>query len=88
MSTQAANFVSLGNTLISVSIDTLGPVGNRLVNQFFTQDEVGWGSIGGIRSWGSAGPGGNDGKVYVLGAVENGILTGRVDEASVIDKTK
>ena len=88
MSTQAANFTCLGNTLLSVTTDEYGPVSTRVVNQMFTQDEVNFGAIGGIRSWGPTGPGGNDGRVYVLGAGGNGILSGRVDVQDFADKTK
>ena len=54
----------------------------------FSQDEVQWGSIGGIRSWGSSGVGGTDGRVYLFGLTSAGLLLARTSPASVVDRSQ
>lgn len=91
MQTQAAIFTTLGNTLLTISVDPKhGPVAERTVKRLFDQNEVQWGSIGGIRSWGSAGIGGNDGTVYVFGqgGNENGLLLARTNATGVGDRSQ
>ncbi|KAF2105140.1 hypothetical protein NA57DRAFT_71337 [Rhizodiscina lignyota] len=80
-------FTYTGNTLLLVSIPGEGgPRADRLVNKIFDQNEVAWGGIGGIRSWGSSGPGGNDGKVYLFGNVVGGLLLARVDADDITNR--
>jgi hypothetical protein len=91
MTTQAATFTSLGNTLLTVWVDpNYGPAAQRTVNRLFTQDEVAWGSMGGIRAWGSSGVGGNDGKVYVFGKAANygGLLLARTTPSGIADRSR
>jgi hypothetical protein len=91
MTTQAATFTSLGNTLLTVWVDpTYGPAAQRTVNLLFNQDEVAWGSMGGIRSWGSSGVGGTDGKVYVFGRADadEGLLLARTTPSSIADRSQ
>jgi len=72
-------YTSLGNTLLLISIDPVyGPHADRLHNQFFAQNETNWGSLGGIRAWGSNGQDAVDGDLYVFGQADNGILLGKV----------
>lgn len=91
MNTQAANFTTLGNTLLTVWVDpNYGPAAQRTVNQLFNQDEVPWGSEGGIRSWGSSGVGGTDGKVYVFGHSQSdeGLLLARTNPIGIADRSQ
>lgn len=88
MTTQQANFTSLGNTLLVVSVDEkYGPGAQRVVNQLFHENEVSWGTLGGFRSWGSSGEGGMDGMVYVFGQVENGVLLARTAPSGIADRS-
>lgn len=79
MKTQHAVFNGLGNTLLLVSVDsTYGPVADRLVKQLYQQNQVTFGTLGGIRSWGSSsGCGGNDGDIYLFGATDHGVLVAK-----------
>ena len=87
MDSQPTKFTSLGNTLLTISVDQkYGPTAERTVRQLYHQGEVAWGSVGGIRSWGPQGVGGTDGKVYVFGKTAQGILVGRVDAGFVADR--
>jgi hypothetical protein len=87
MSNQDAKFTTIGNTLLTISLDKkYGPTAERTVKRLFHQGEVMWGSIGGIRSWGSEGIGGTDGKVYVFGATPQGVLVARAEAAKVSDR--
>lgn len=87
MSTQDAKFTTMGNTLLTISVDErYGPTADRTVKRLFHDGEVMWGTIGGIRSWGSEGTGGMDGKVYVFGGTPQGILVARTDPAKVADR--
>ncbi|KAI9813929.1 MAG: hypothetical protein M1826_002362 [Phylliscum demangeonii] len=86
--THKTNFTYLGSTLLAITADgDLGPRAERVVDRLFDKDEVEWGSIGGFRSYGPAGPGGNDGKVYVIGRADAGLLLGRVDAGQLTDRT-
>ena len=88
MATQAANFTTIGNTLLTVWVDEkYGPVAQRTVNRLFNQGEVTWGSVGGIRSWGSSGIGGTDGMVYLFGQVEKGVLLARTAPDRLEDRS-
>lgn len=88
MQTQRADFTSLGNTLIMVSVDpTFGPHADRIVNQLFTQAEVEWGSLGGLRAWTSTGFGSNDGMIYLFGQVEAGVLVAKVLPDAIADRS-
>ncbi|KAK5955253.1 hypothetical protein OHC33_003935 [Knufia fluminis] len=80
-------YTSLGNTLLLISIDpAYGPHADRLQNQFFTKDEVNWGSLGGIRGWSANGQESMDGDVYVFGQAETGILLGKVAASKFSDR--
>ncbi|KAI9808799.1 MAG: hypothetical protein M1825_003952 [Sarcosagium campestre] len=80
MSTGVTTFTYTGATLLAITTQAIGgPRASRLVDKIFYQDEVEWGTIGGLRSWGPSGVGGNDGRVYVFGKVQWGLLIGRVD---------
>lgn len=86
MSTQAANFTTLGNTLLVVSIDPVyGPGAERVVKQLFQEDQVAWGSLGGVRSWGNSGIGGMDGMVYLFGQIGSGVLVARTSPFGIAD---
>lgn len=72
-------YTSLGNTLLLISIDPVyGPHASRLHSQFFNENEVGWGSLGGVRAWTSDGRGLSTGDIYVFGGVDRGVLIGKV----------
>jgi hypothetical protein len=87
MSTQDAKFTTMGNTLLTISVDeNYGPTSERTVKRLFIQGEVMWGTIGGIRSWGSDGIGGMNGKVYLFGKTPQGVLVARTDPEKVADK--
>ncbi|KIW73239.1 hypothetical protein PV04_01373 [Phialophora macrospora] len=86
MSNQAAVFNNVGNTILLVSVDpTYGPTAQRVVPQLYNQDEVTFGTLGGIRSWGPAGKGGNDGHIYLFGKGDNGVLVARTVPSGVTD---
>jgi hypothetical protein len=88
MSTQAANFTTLGNTVLVVSIDPFyGPGAQRVVNQMFQESEVAWGSLGGLRSWGKSGVGGMDGMLYLFGQVDEGVLVARTDPFGITNRS-
>lgn len=87
MSNQEAKFTAIGNTLLTISVDEeYGPTAERTVKRLFNQEEVQWGSIGGIRSWGSKGIGEMGGKVYIFGGTNQSVLVARADAARVTDK--
>lgn len=91
MTTQAAAFTSLGTSLLTVWVDPdYGPAAERTVNRLFSQDDVAWGSMGGIRAWGSTGVGGTDGKVYVFGkaARDEGLLLARTTPSNIADRSQ
>lgn len=76
--TNEAVFTYTGATLLSITANGKGgPVAERVVKKLYGQDEIEWGCAGGIRSWGPSGIGGRDGKVYIFGNVQGGILLGR-----------
>ncbi|KAF1983748.1 hypothetical protein K402DRAFT_423353 [Aulographum hederae CBS 113979] len=80
-------FTNLGITLAAVSIPTeAGPRADRLSPMLFYPGEVEWGGLGGVRSYGAEGPGGNDGKIYVYGGGRQGLLLGRVDANEILDR--
>lgn len=82
-------YISLGNTLILISIDPVyGPHADRLQNQFFQQNEVSWGSLGGIRAWSSEGQSSLKGNVYVFGQAETGVLIGKVAAQDFDNRSK
>ena len=84
MTTKAAVFTYTGNTLLTITAGGRGgPVAQRTVNKLFNQDEVEWGCVGGIRSWGPSGVGGTDGKIYIFGRVQDGLLLARTGYADV-----
>ncbi|KAI9873139.1 MAG: hypothetical protein M1830_000789 [Pleopsidium flavum] len=87
MATKAAVFTYTGATLLAVTAGgSGGPVATRTVDKLFNQDEVEWGCIGGIRSWGNSGIGGTDGKVYIFGKVQGGLLLARTRHGNVADR--
>lgn len=76
--TNKAVFTYTGATLLSITANGKGgPVAERVVKKLYSQDEIEWGCTGGIRSWGPSGIGGRDGKVYIFGNVQGGLLLGR-----------
>lgn len=76
--TNDAVFTYTGATLLSITANGKGgPVAERVVKKLYGQDEIEWGCVGGIRSWGPSGIGGRDGKVYIFGNVQGGLLLGR-----------
>ena len=86
--TKAAVFTYTGATLVTVTAGgKAGPIATRTVKKIFDQDEVEWGCAGGIRSWGASGIGGDDGKVYIFGNIQGGILLGRTNSADIADRT-
>ena len=85
--TKAAVFSYTGSTLLSITIPGKGgPVAERVVKKIFEEDEIEWGCAGGIRSWGPSGIGGTDGKVYVFGNVQGGLLLGRTTPQEIADR--
>ena len=87
MASQAANFTTIGNTLLTVSVDgKYGPVAERTVKRLFNWGEVMWGSLGGIRSWGHGGIGSTDGSVYVFGQGKDGVLLARTSTSGIADR--
>lgn len=85
--TRNAVFTYTGSTLLSISAGPdSGPHAVRVVDKIFKQEEVEWGTIAGFRSYGPSGYGGNDGRVYVIGKVEWGLLLGRVVATKVADR--
>ena len=87
MDTKAAHFTYTGSTLLTITAGGKGgPVAQRPVDKIFDQDEVEWGCIGGIRSWGPSGIGADDGYVYLFGSTAGGILLARVAPADVSDR--
>lgn len=88
MTTKAAVFTYTGNTLLTITAGGQGgPVAQRTINKLFAEDEVEWGCVGGIRSWGPSGIGGTDGKVYIFGRVQGGLLLARTSHAGVADRS-
>ena len=86
-STRRAVFTYAGSTLLSLTAETsAGPRADRIVDKIFQQEEVEWGTIGGFRSYGPSGVGGNDGRVYVFGKLEHGLLIGRVDASYTAER--
>ena len=85
--TKATVFTYTGTTLLSVTAGGKGgPMASRRVDKIFTQNELEWGCAGGIRSWGPSGIGGTDGKVYIFGNIQNGILLSRSLPENVADR--
>ncbi|OQV05332.1 hypothetical protein CLAIMM_10092 [Cladophialophora immunda] len=86
MKTQAAVFNNVGNSILVVSVDpTYGPSADRVVRQLYNQHQVAFGTLGGIRSWGSSGTGGNDGHIYLFGKGDNGVLVARANPTGYTD---
>ncbi|KAJ9660166.1 hypothetical protein H2198_002672 [Neophaeococcomyces mojaviensis] len=72
-------YTSLGNTLLLITVDSVyGPHANRLQNQFFQENEVNWGSLGGVRAWSPEGQDSLAGSIYVFGQASNGVMIGKV----------
>ena len=87
MQTKAAVFTYTGTTLLTVTAPGPGgPFAERTSQKLFYQDEVEWGCIGGIRSWGPSGIGGTDGSVYLFGNVAGGLLLARTSHDSIADR--
>lgn len=85
--TKKAVFIYTGSTLLSVTAGGMGgPMAQRTVDRIFEQDEIEWGCAGGIRSWGPSGIGGSDGKVYVFGNTQGGMLLSRTSADAVADR--
>ena len=86
--TRAANFTYAGATLLMLSAGGPGgPIASRVVDLMFYAEEVEWGCIGGIRSWGPSGVGGSDGMVYLFGKAAGGLLLARTNATSVADRS-
>ena len=87
MTSKAHNYTYTGTTLLLITAQAEGgPRADRIVDKLFMQDEVEWGTIGGIRSYGPSGMSGNDGKVYVFGCIKAGLLIGRVDADKITER--
>ncbi|KAK5418548.1 hypothetical protein LTR06_002298 [Exophiala xenobiotica] len=86
MSTQSAVFHDLGNSILLVSVDEkYGPTAQRVAKQLYQQNQVTFGTLGGIRSWGSSGVGGNSGNIYLFGQTDHGVLVARTTPNSFTD---
>jgi hypothetical protein len=84
MTTQAAVFTYIGSTMLTITAGGEGgPWAERTVKLLFADTEVQWGGIGGIRSWGTSGVGGSDGRVYLFGDTANGLLLARTTPSFV-----
>jgi hypothetical protein len=80
-------FTYTGMTLLMITAPTKsGPRAQRIVNKLFYQTEQEWGSIAGLRSYGPAGTGGNDGRVYLFGKLDWGLLIVRVNASCITDR--
>lgn len=78
LDTQQAVFHGLGNSILLVSVDaTYGPGATRVVKQLYQRNQTTFGTLGGIRSWGSSGPGANDGSIYLFGQTDHGVRVAR-----------
>lgn len=78
-----------GVTLAIITVPGVGgPVANRVAPLLFSEDSLPWGCVGGVRSWGSSGPGGNDGMVYIFAAAADGLLLAKVAPSHVSDVTQ
>ena len=87
MATKAAVFTYTGSTLLTITTGGKGgPIAERSVNKVFHQDEVEWGCVGGVRSWGTSGIGGDDGRVYLFANVAGGLLVARTSPANIGDR--
>lgn len=66
------------------------PIFNRTVPLLFDGKRRSWGEIGGIRSWGCSGVGGNDGMVYLFTTTptNDGLVVGRVAASFVHDASR
>ena len=85
--TKKADFTYTGSTLLSITAGGMGgPIAQRTVDRIFEQDEIEWGCSGGIRSWGPSGIGGSDGKVYVFGNTQGGMLLSRTSVDAVTNR--
>ena len=80
-------FTYTGTTLAMLTASSeSGPRAERIVDKLFQQDEVEWGTMAGMRSYGPSGFGGNDGRVYVVGSLDGGLLLGRVDAQRIRER--
>jgi len=79
-----------GATLIGISVPQFqdnrsGPIAERLNNKIFPDSALEWGCIGGVRSWGSQGVGGDDGWVYIMATDTYGMLLARTEVGNIPD---
>ena len=82
-----ATFTYTGATLLTVTAgNAAGSSAERTVDRLFEETEVEWGCVGGIRSWGPSGVGGDDGTVYIFGNVAGGLLLAKTTPDSVADR--
>ena len=87
MTTRVATFTYTGATLLTVTAGGGGgPIAERTVDRIWEEDEVEWGCVGGIRSWGPSGIGGSDGMVYIFGNVRGGLLLAKAAPSGVADR--
>ncbi|MCJ1381445.1 hypothetical protein MMC17_004555 [Xylographa soralifera] len=87
MTTRVATFTYTGATLLTVTAGGGGgPIAERTVDRIWEEDEVEWGCVGGIRSWGSSGRGGSDGMVYIFGNVRGGLLLAKAPPSGVTNR--
>ena len=83
------SYTSLGNTLLLITVDPeFGPHAERLESQFYGQNEINWGSLGGLRSRDKAGINSNGGDIYLLGQVSAGIMIAKVPADDFNDKSQ
>ena len=88
--TRAFNYA--GATLIGITVpqyqdNRSGPIAERLNNKIFPDDALEWGCLGGIRSWGSQGVGGDDGWVYIMATDAHGMFLARTEVGNIADPT-
>ena len=87
LSTRVATFTYTGATLLTVTAGSGGgPIAERTIDRMWEEDEVEWGCVGGIRSWGPSGIGGSDGMVYIFGNVRGGLLLAKAPPSGVADR--
>jgi len=89
-SNNGIHFSYAGATLIGITVpqyqdNRSGPIGERLNNKIFPESALEWGCIGGIRSWGSQGVGGDDGWVYIMATDTYGMLLSRTEVGNIAD---
>lgn len=83
-------FTYAGATLLSISVPSFGggrsgPIADRINTKIFPDNAIEWGCVGGIRSWGASGVGGDDGWVYLMATDKYGMMLARTEVGNIAD---